>query len=90
MVICSQKDALSRPNWATDKVDGPESKSVTIGKPICIVGYNMEGCQDCFGLHAKLSSCLWAHMSGRVGLLTGQRVFRWTGPLVRDGREPSR
>jgi hypothetical protein len=27
---------------------------------------------DYLVLHAKLSSCLWAHMSGRTGLLIGR------------------
>jgi hypothetical protein len=67
--------------WATDKVGGPESKSVTTGKPISnqlqhgrLIRAALNRL-DCLVLHAKLSSHLQAHMSGRAGLLTGRRVF---------------
>jgi hypothetical protein len=75
--------------WATDKVDGPESKSVTTGKPIssqiqygrlifvALIRMNY------IVLHAKLYSHLRAHMSGRIGLLTGRRVFWWAGLTCR-------
>jgi hypothetical protein len=65
----------------TDKVDGPESKSVTIGKPISSQlqhGKIIRAAlihSDCLVLHTKLSSRLRAHMSGRASLLTGRRVF---------------
>jgi hypothetical protein len=67
--------------WATDKVDGPESRSITTGKPISSHLQHGKLIQaalirlDFPVLHAKLSSCLRAHMSGRTGLLTGRRVF---------------
>jgi hypothetical protein len=70
----------------TDKVGGPESKSVTTGKPIYSqlqYGRLIRAALirlDYLGLHAKLSSRLRAHMSGEIGLLTGQRVFWWAGP----------
>jgi hypothetical protein len=67
--------------WATDKVGGPESGSVTKGKPISSQLQHGKLIRaalirlDCLVLHAKLSSHLRAHMSGRTGLLTGRQVF---------------
>jgi hypothetical protein len=75
--------------WVTDKVGGPESKSVTTGKHIssqlqygrliraALIRLNF------LGLHTKLSSRLRAHMSGRADLLTDRRVFWWVGPTSR-------
>jgi hypothetical protein len=42
---------------------------VTSWFPSILVGYNMEGLSepDCLVLYSKLSSCPWAHMSGRGG-----------------------
>jgi hypothetical protein len=67
--------------WATDKVGGLESNSVTTGKPISSQLQHGKLIRDalirldCLVLHAKLSSRLWAHMSGRADLLTGRLVF---------------
>jgi hypothetical protein len=67
--------------WATDKVGGPESKSVTTGKPISSQLQHEKLIRaalirlDFLVLHARLSSRLRAHMSGRAGLLTSWRVF---------------
>jgi hypothetical protein len=67
--------------WATDKVGGPGSKSVTTGEPISSQLQHGKLIRaglirlDCLVLHAKLSSRLWVHMSGRTGLLTGRRVL---------------
>jgi hypothetical protein len=72
--------------WATDKVGGPESKSVTTEKPISNqlqYGRLIRAALirlDFLGLHAKLSSRLRAHMSGRADILTSRRVFWWAGP----------
>jgi hypothetical protein len=69
--------------WVMDKVGGPESRSVTTGKPISSKlqhGKLIRAASirlDCLVLHAKLSSRLRAHMSGRTGLLD-----RSTGLLV--------
>jgi hypothetical protein len=72
--------------WVTDKVGGPESRSVTTRKPIS--SHLQHGKliraalirMDFLVLHAKLSSRLQAQMSGQAGLLTGQLVFWWAGP----------
>jgi hypothetical protein len=67
--------------WATNKVGGPESKSVTIGKPMSSQlehGKIIRAALihlDFLVLHAKLFSHLRAHMSGWAGLLTGWLVF---------------
>jgi hypothetical protein len=80
------RTALPALYWLMDKVGAPKSKSVTTGKPISSwlqCGRLIQAaliCLDCLGLHAKLSSRLWTHMSGRVGLLTGPRVFWCPGP----------
>jgi hypothetical protein len=56
--------------WATDKVGGPESRSVTTGKSISRQlqhGKHIRNALirlDFLVLHAKLSSYLWTHMSG--------------------------
>jgi hypothetical protein len=47
-------------------------------------------CLDCLVLNAKLSSRLRAHMSGRAGLLTGQRVSSGPDPLVGVSHECGR
>jgi hypothetical protein len=55
---------------ATDKVGGPESKSVTIGKPITSQLQDERLiraaliCLDCLFLHGKLSSCLGNLLEG--------------------------
>jgi hypothetical protein len=82
--------------WATDKVGGPESKSVTTGKPISSQLQHGKLIRaalirlDCLVLHAKLSSCLWA--TCQVGQAYWQ--FGWSSsrpdPLVGDDREPGR
>jgi hypothetical protein len=67
--------------WATNKVGGPESKSVTTGKPMSSQLQHGKLIRaalirlDCIVLHTKLSSRLRAHMSGPAGLLTGRQVF---------------
>jgi hypothetical protein len=57
---------------------------VTSRFPSIPVGYNMEGLSElvCLDLYSKLSSCPWAHMSGRagstnrsVGLLVGRALL---------------
>jgi hypothetical protein len=59
-----------------------------------IVGYNMEGLSelDWLVLYTKLSSCLWAHMSGRAGstnrsadLLVGQARLTGTTETMVGG-----
>jgi hypothetical protein len=81
--------------WATVKVGGPESKSVTTRKPISSQLQHGKLIQDalirldCLVLHAKLSSRLGAHMSGRTGLLTSRRVFGSAGPTL-SGKAVSR
>jgi hypothetical protein len=56
--------------WATDKVDGLESKLLTTGKPMSSQLQHGKLIRadlirlDCLVVHAKLSSRLWAHMSG--------------------------
>jgi hypothetical protein len=63
--------------WATDKVGGLESKSVTTRKPISSQLQHGKLIRaalirlDCLVLRTKLFSHLWAHMSGRIGLLIG-------------------
>jgi hypothetical protein len=67
--------------WATDKVGGPEFRSVTTWKPISSQLQHGKLIRsaliriDFLVLHTKMSSRLRTHMSGRAGLLTGQRVF---------------
>jgi hypothetical protein len=62
--------------WATDKVGGPESESVTIGKPTSSQlqhGRLIRAaliCLDCLVLHAKPSSRL-------VNLLEGLQEVVW-------------
>jgi hypothetical protein len=63
---------------------------VTSRFPSILVGYNMESLSelDYLVLYTKLSSCSWAHMSGRggstdrsVGLLVGRaRLSSWLRP----------
>jgi hypothetical protein len=65
---------------------------VTSRFPFILVGHNRESLSklDCLILYSKLSSCPWAHMSGRegptnrsVGLLVGRaRLSRTAETLV--------
>jgi hypothetical protein len=65
---------------------------VTSGLPYILLGYNMETLSelDYLILYTKLSSCLWAHLSGRAGstdrsagLLVGwARLLEMTETLV--------
>jgi hypothetical protein len=75
--------------WATDKVGGPESRSVTTVKSISsqlqygrLIRADLIRL-DCLVFYAKLSFYLRAHMSSWAGLLTGRRVFWWAGPTCR-------
>jgi hypothetical protein len=64
-------------DWATDKVGGPESKSVTIGKPI---SSQLQ--------HGNLyPSCV---NPSRLPCLARQPVFSSSGPHVRSGRPTDR
>jgi hypothetical protein len=67
--------------WATDKVGVPESKSVITRKLISSQLQHGKLIRtalihlDFLVFDVKLSSHLWAHMSGQTGLLTDRRVF---------------
>jgi hypothetical protein len=86
---CPGRTPLPDLYWVTDKVGGPESKSVTTEEPISSQLQYGRLIQvalirlECLVLHAKPSSRLRAHMSGRTCLLTGRRVFWWAGPTCR-------
>jgi hypothetical protein len=77
--------------WATDKVGGPESKSVTTGKPMSSQlqhGKLIRAaliCLDCLVLRTKLSSRLdkvvWESSGRSSGSLVGHQLGR-LGPLT--------
>jgi hypothetical protein len=86
--------------WVTDKVGGPKSRSVTTGKPISSQLQHEKLIRaalihvDFLVLHAKLSSRLRAHMSGRTGLLNKSagllvgRTYLSGTSLSLDGGDP--
>jgi hypothetical protein len=66
---------IGRRPWATSRF------------PSILVGYNHGrfirtalNYLDCLDLHSKLSSCLWAHMSGRVGSSDQGFLYRYLEP----------
>jgi hypothetical protein len=56
-----------------------------------LLGYNMERLSklDYLVLYTKLSSCLWAHKSGRAGSREGGSSGR-SGPPIGNGGDPGR
>jgi hypothetical protein len=67
--------------WGMDKVGGPSPDRLQQGNLSLVCLHHGKLIRatlirlDCLVLHAKLSSHLWTHMSGRAGLLTGRWVF---------------
>jgi hypothetical protein len=58
--------------WATDKVGGPKSRSVTIGKPISSLFTSWKAYPSCInpsGLSCRARQAVFSSREGRLGIL---------------------